>query len=87
MIQSVRLPRQRALFLPFNRVFVFVWRFTRPVRVLSCLSPLPHEFGPAAVAVALVKLTAALLFNGVFIHHSQQFQPTRGNDFKQTFIC
>lgn len=40
MIQSVRLARQRALFLPFSRLFVFVGRFTRPVRVLSCLSPL-----------------------------------------------
>lgn len=40
MIQSVRLPRQHALFLPFSRLFVFVWRFTRPVRVLSCLSSL-----------------------------------------------
>lgn len=54
--KSVRLPRQRALFLPFNHLFVFVWRFTRPVRVLSCLSPPPHEFGPAAITVELVKL-------------------------------
>lgn len=39
MIQSVRLPRQRVLFHPFNRLFVFVWRFTRPVRELPLFSP------------------------------------------------
>lgn len=85
MIQSVRLARQRALFLPLCRLFVFVQSFTRPVSVPNCLSPLPHKFGPAAVAVALLKLTAAPLFTGVFIHHSQQFQPTRANVSQQTF--
>lgn len=62
MIQSVRLQRQHALFLPSCRLFVFVWRFTRPVSVPRCFSALPHKFGPAAVAVELLKLTAAPLF-------------------------
>lgn len=84
MIQSVRLPRQQALFLPFDRLFVFVWPFTRPARVLSCFSPLPHKFSPAAFAP--VKFTAAPLFNAVVIHHSRQFPLTRANDVKQTFI-
>lgn len=38
MIQSVRLARQRALFLLLCRLFVFVQRFTRPVSVPNCLS-------------------------------------------------
>lgn len=62
MIQSVRLQRQHALFLPLRRLFVFVWRFARPVSVPRCFSTLPHKFGPAAVAVELLKLTAAPLF-------------------------
>lgn len=80
-IQSVRLAQP--LYSSIQALVCLCWQIYSTC-VLSCLSPLPHTFGPAAVAVALAELPAAPLFSAVFIHHSRRFRPTRANDFKQT---
>lgn len=80
-IQSVRLAQP--LYSSIQALVCLCWQIYSTC-VLSCLSPLPHTFGPAAVAVALAELPAAPLFSAVFIHRSRRFRPTRANDFKQT---